>query len=1056
MSALIRAVLANRVLPNLIFVALIVGGLLSLSSITVRTFPEIATGSVRVGVTVPGASTQDLAGSVVVPIEEALSGLPDIDSVGATITQGRAEVVASLLRGANVREAVADIESEVDRITVFPDNAEAPTISEVEPDELAIQVILSGDTDADTLKTRAEEARAGLLSLDDVSQVDILGTPTDQIVIEVSERVLRGYGLSLPDIAARITAEDVDVSAGQIETSDELIQIRATGERTTPEDFRAVRLFASETGSTVELGEIAQVFETFDESSPVVSRLDGKPAVYLVVNRVGDQQILSQVDAVQGYLQDTLRPSLPEGISARTWRNEAELLQSRIDLLTKNAAIGFALITLVLTLFLDLRVAIWVALGVGASFVGTFVLMSLFGVTINQLSLFGFILALGIVVDDAIVVGEAVYSEQSQGGDPRAASGRASARMAAPVFFSVSTTIAAFVPLLFIPGASGSFIAPIAAVVIMVLTLSLLEAFFVLPQHLSGIRPGPARHGWSPRRLTEPLRNMVGGRVERFADGPLRGIVRFSAGHPWLPIAFSLALFALSVGLIAGGWVKVTFFPQIEGNFVTAEVELPESASDTETLERSESVAAAIPAAAEAMAGRSGMAVEAVVEGTAVAIGFSTSQGGPDGGGAPGARNVATITAKLADASGREWAASDFERAWQEATGEVAGLKSLSFSSSLVGVGAPIALEVSADTDAAADRAVGRLREALEGREGVYSIADDRFSAAREIAVEVKPEAQALGVSAELIARQLRTAFFGQTITTLQRDREEVDVRVRLPESERDSIADLENLRVRVGEGFVPVTTVAGLSFRQAPTVVTREGGRNIVTLTGNVDTAVTTGGTETRWLMENVVPELRGQMEGLSVTVAGEQEEQGQTGSALARNFGLAMLAVYGILALAFQSFFRPLLILLTVPFGLIGAVAGHFALGLSLTLLSMFGIIGLAGIIVNGGLLINDVVQELEAEGMEPTEAIVEATVRRFRPILLTTLTTFFGIFPLILETSVQARFLIPTAVSLAFGLLVSSLLLPVLMPAFLSVFNAIRRLLRRGTDHRQYSRT
>ncbi|KAA9008932.1 efflux RND transporter permease subunit [Histidinibacterium aquaticum] len=1049
MKHLIRAALANRVLPNLIFAALIVGGLLSLSSINVRTFPEIATGTVQVGVTVPGASPQDIADSVVVPVEEALSGLPDIDTITATATQGRANISVGLRRGAEVRPAVNDIESEIDRITVFPEDAESPTIAEVEPDELAIQIVLSGDTDIETLKSRAEEVRDDLLALDEVSQVELLGAPTDQIVIEVSEETLLGYGISLPELADRIRAEDVDLSAGQIETADEQIQIRADRERTTPADLRAVRLFASETGSTVELGEIARVYETFDDSAALVSRLDGRPAVYLAVNRVGDQQILSQVEAVDEYLEGTLRPSLPDAISATVWRNEAELLQSRIDLLTKNAAIGFGLITLILTLFLDLRVAVFVAVGVGAAFVGSFVPMSVFGITINQLSLFGFILALGIVVDDAIVVGEAVYTEQESESDPFAASRTASSRMAAPVFFSVSTTIAAFVPLLFLPGSSGSFIAPIASVVIIALALSLLESFFVLPQHLSGIRPGPPRHWWSPRRATEPLRRLVGGGVERFSNGPLRRIVGFCAGHPWLPIAFSMSLLALSIGLIAGGWVKVTFFPQIEGNFVTAEVELPESASEAETLETAEEIAAATGAAAEALAERFPSPAEEIVAGTAVAIGFSTGQGGPGGGGTPGARNVATITVKLAEASAREFAASDFERAWQEATGEVPGLKTLSFSSSLVGVGSPIALEVSAETDALADRAVGRLRDALEGREGVYSISDDRFSTAREIAVTMKPEAQALGVSADMVASQLRAAFFGQTVTTLQRDREEVDVRIRLPESQRDSVADLQDLRIRVGDGFVPVTTVADLGFRQAPTVVRRAEGRTIVTLTADVDTSVTTGGAETGWLMQTVVPDLREQTPGLMVSVGGEQEERGQTGPALARNFGLAMIAVYGILALAFQSYFRPLLILMTVPFGLIGAVGGHFLLGLSLTLLSMFGIIGLAGIIVNGGLLINDVVQELEAEGVPPEDAIVEATVRRFRPILLTTLTTFFGIFPLILETSVQAKFLIPTAVSLAFGLLVAMVLLPLLMPAYLSVYNWARRRVGRRDD-------
>ncbi|MDN2567829.1 efflux RND transporter permease subunit [Aquibium sp. A9E412] len=1049
MTRLIRAAVGNRVLPNLMMLAIVAAGLLSLASITVKIFPDISTGAVNVTVALPGASPGEVVDSIVVPIEDALEGLPEIRKLTATARSGVGSVTAELARGQDVRAALDEIESQVDQITLFPDDAEAPRITEIEPDELSAQLVLSGAVPPDRLKAEAERVRGDLLALPGISQVEILGVPEDQITIAVSPHTLRGYGISLTEFSQRLSGESLDLSAGQIETGGEAIQLRTLGEARTPAALSEIVVFTSEAGAQVRLGDIATVRETFADS-PVVSRLDGQPAVFLAVNRVGDQQILDQVERLRGYLDETLRPALPEGVRAVLWRDQAASLQGRIDLLVKNGAIGLALIVFILTLFLDIRIAGWVAAGVAVSFVGSFALMALFGVTINQLSLFGFILALGVVVDDAIVVGEAVYSEQARQDDPRRAAVDAATRMAPPVFFAVFTTIAVFVPLLQLPGASGGFIAPIAAIVIFVLSLSLVESFFILPRHLASVQPGPPR-ALSPRRLTEPLRNAVGGRIERFADGPLRRIVGFATRRPLFVVALALALLVASAGLLAGGWVKFVFFPQVEGNFVSAEIELPESAEESETLARARVVADAVDAAAARVARDWPVAAGDVVEGTAIAIGFSARPAGP-GAAAGGRRNVATVTVKLRDAGARQFDAGDFRRAWAAEVGPVPGVKTLSFSASLVGVGKPVALEVSADSEAGRDRAVARLRAALEERDGVFSIADDRFSSAREIAVRPKPAAQLYGITTRELAGQLRAAFFGTTVTTFQRDREEVEVRVRLAEDARDSLADLGDLQIRTQDGFVPIPALAELEFQQAPTVVSRVGGQSVVTLTADVETAVTTGGAVTDWLMSDIVPGLEEEIAGLTVSLGGEQEEQGRTTPALLRNFGFAMIAIYAILTLAFQSYTRPLLILGIIPFGFIGAVLGHLLLGLNLTLLSVFGLIGLSGILINGGLLINHVIQEKEAAGVAPLDAAVEATVARFRPILLTTLTTFFGVFPLILETSVQARFIVPTAVSLAFGLLSGMLLLQLLMPAYAALYARVRECIRGRSDGRR----
>ncbi|WP_306118850.1 MULTISPECIES: efflux RND transporter permease subunit [unclassified Roseitalea] len=1047
MRRLIGAAIANRVLPNLLMLALIAGGLLALNTITVKVFPEISTGVVSVSVALPGSSPAEVRDSVVEPIEDALEGLSGIREITATARSDSGSVQAELTRGADVEDVITDIENAIDRITTFPDAAEEPQIVEIEPDELAGQILVTGSVSTEALKSVAETMREELLERDGISQVEVVGVPDDAIFIEVSQADLRRYNISLPQLADRLSGESIDLAAGQIEGASDVIQVTTSGERRTAEDFRRTVLFTSQAGATVELGDIAMVTGGAAPDSRI-GRFNGQPAVYLRVNRVGDEQILDIVDSLKAYLDET---SLPEGIDARIWRDTASSLQGRIDLLTKNGAIGITLILIVLALFLDIRIAAWVAVGIAVSFIGAFSLMAVFGISINQLSLFGFILALGIVVDDAIVVGEAVYTEQHNEDDPRAAAQNAAIRMAPPVFFSVSTTIAAFVPLLFVPGASGSFIAPVAAIVIIVLVLSLTESFFVLPQHLSSVKPGKPR-AWSPRRLTDPARRAIGGRVERFADNGLRKAIAFSVRQPLFVVATAIALLIGSIGLLSGGIVKFVFFPSIEGNFVTAQLELPEGVSETVTLERAQQVADAVPAAARAVAAEHDIEAERIVEGVTITIGFSTASGGPGIAGG-GAANVASIATKLIDSSQRAFGAGAFQEAWKQQVGDVVGARSLEFSGNLIGVGSVIALQVSAATQEGRDRAVARLREALEGRDGVLSISDDRFTAAREVELELRPEAQVYGATTTALARQLRAALYGAQVTSLQQGGEEVEVRVRLPEDERNSVADLYDLRVLVGEDFVPLTTLARFSFQQSPSVISRVGGRTVVTLTADVNETVTTGGAETAWLMENVVPGLRERIEGLTVSVGGEQQAQGRTTPALARNFALAMLGIYVILALAFQSYVRPILVIGVVPFGLVGALVGHAVLGLNLTLLSLFGVIGLAGILVNGGLLINDFILEKERRGVEWRTAIVDSTVERFRPILLTTLTTFLGIFPLIQETSVQAKFLIPTAVSLAFGVLGGTVIQMLLMPAYCSIYarlrNAVNRRRRRGTE-------
>ncbi|MGR3502542.1 efflux RND transporter permease subunit [Pseudaestuariivita sp.] len=1047
MSRLIRTAIDNRVFPNLLMLALLAIGLFGLSNLTVKNFPEISTGAVSVTVPFPGASPQDVADGILKPIENEVRALEGVRKITGSAQQSLATVTVDLQRGADVATVRDDIETAVAGITTFPGGAEDPVIVEVDPQELAIQYILSGDIALPQLRDIARAAQDGLQSLDGISSVEVTGAPGDEISVEIDRRALRAYGLSLNGVADIIAAENLDLSGGILRSGETRLQVRALGEEVTGADLTDIVIVSDGEGPTVTLGDIATIRDGLAEDATLAT-LDGAPAIYLTVYRSGNEQVLDIVETSRAFLENDFAAYLPETVTLTEWRNEADSLRGRIDLLVKNAAIGAALILLLLTLFLDLRIAFWVSAGIAVSFFATFGLMLVFGVSINQLSLFGFILALGIVVDDAIVVGESVYEERQQDAEGIEAAKTGASRMARPVVYAVLTTIAAFVPLLFLPGTSGSFIGPVAAVVIMVLALSLVESFLILPQHLAHLSTDPPRR-WSPRRATDWARDRVGRGFDRLRDGPVHGAARFAARQPLFVILALCGVLAASTALLTSGKIRFVFFPEIEGNFIASTVELPAGTSETRTLEVAQDIAEAAGRAVERLADAQSLDAERVLQATAIAVGFNSGSGGPEGSGGGGFPNRATIDLKIEDSETRDFPAADLERLWREEVGAIPGARELTFSASLVGVGAPISLQVSAATEDAREGAVAELRAALGERDGVFAIRSSDATAAEEVRIRLSPEAEALGVRLATVASEVRAAVFGALAADFVRDREEVEVRVRLPEDQRMTLADIAELRIPVGEARVPLSSLASLTLAPAPTSLTRLDGREITAVEADVDIAVTSGSVETSHVLETVLPELQDSYQGVEISLGGEQEEQGRFGAAITQNFTLALFAMFAILALAFQSFTKPILMLATVPFGLFGALVGHALVGINLTLLSIFGIIGLSGILINASLLILNAYETRIAGDTAPddtTEAIADAVASRTRPIVLTTLTTALGITPLILEQSLQAQFLIPTAVSLGFGIFFGAIFVLLLMPALIGLHVRVADILSR----------
>ncbi len=1043
MKGLIRSAAANPVFANLLMVGLILAGIASVFSITVKNFPEINLGAVQISVVYPGATPSEVTDTIILPIEGKVRAIDGVRRLSAEARAGIATITATLDRGVSVPIVLDDVKSAVGEITVFPSGSETPVVSEVEAPELAIQFILSGDVPMADLKDLAFVVREDLLTFSNISSVDLSGAPADQIDILVSQRTLDAYGFGLRDLASRVGNESLDLSGGTILSDRERLQLRTEGKAETGTEFAELPILSSADGGVVLLGDIATVNDDLADTG-VISLLNGKPAIFLTINREGDQQILDLVETSRSYMEERLQPLLPENVALIEWRNEAELLTGRIDLLSENALIGAALILILLAITLEVRIAFWVVVGIATAFVSSFSLMAVFGVTINQLSLFGFILALGVVVDDAIVVGENIFARRRVESDPLKAAEEGVLRVSAPVFFAVATTMCAFVPLLMLPGTSGSFITPVAAVVLLVLFFSLIDSLFILPHHLAHVSTTPPR-AWTPLGWLAAIRRLIGGALDKFGDIAVRKAVRFAVWQPIFVILVSFGLFIASLGFLSSGAVKFVFFPEIEGDYVVATVSMPEGTSEIETLKRASEVSEAAERVAAIIGQEESMPSETVLEAVSLAIGFAVAAGDPGGVGT-GSTDRATVEAKIVGAERRGFSAARFEELWRDEASGIPGIVDLTFASSVVPIGADIALQIGARSDEARSYAVAQIRAALDARAGILSVRDSDSTTSQEAVFLPSETAKSLGITVNDVARELRSAVFGERVTTLQRDEEEVEVRVRLPEAERGNLDDLASYRIRVGEQFVPVSTLGEFSVTNAPSTITRVDTRRITTLEADVDDAVTTGSAEIQLILDEVLPAVQDRYPDVTVALSGEAEEQDDFGPALAVNFGLALFAIVALLSLALGSYVQPLLILLTIPFGFMGALTGHALLGLDLTLLSVFGVVGLSGIVINGALLLITTANCNQTDGQSAPEAITEAAVSRFRPIFLTTLTTFLGVTPLVLETSIQAQFLIPTAVSLGFGILIGSFFVLLLVPAYLSFADRMGRFLAR----------
>ncbi|MEN8126487.1 MAG: efflux RND transporter permease subunit [Planctomycetota bacterium] len=1043
----------NHVAANLLMLLIIVGGIISLKTNIVEMFPQMSVDMISIQVPYLGATPAEAEEGVCLRVEEAVAGIDGVKRLRSVGAEGMGYVLIEIEDFADNSRVLDDVKAAVDRITTFPAETEEPIIKEETIRHHVITMVLYGDVPERTLKELAEQMRDELTAMPMISQVDVTGARRYEISIEVSEQNLRRYGLSFEDVSKAIGKASLDLPGGSVKTSGGEILIRTQGQRYRGGEFEKIVVLTRPDGTKVHLSDIATVMDGFEDSDKA-SYFDRERSVQLQVYRVGTQNLLDLVDTVERYIEEN-RAALPEGVSVGTWFDRSKMLEARLGLLKRNALFGLVLVFIVLSLFLDLRLAFWTTLGIPISFMGAFWLMPYMDTSINMMSLFAFILALGIVVDDAIVVGENIFEYRQRGMKPVEAAIKGVREMCAPVTMAVLTTIFAFMPLLYIYGIFGKFIRVIPMVVIPVLAFSLIEALLILPAHLSGGRPIASQRGHLGP--VGRLQRWVRVRMEAFVDNRFAPFVQLAVRWRYTTVACAFLVLCVAIGYFSGGFIKFSLLPKVESDNVWASLSMPMGTSVDQTRE----VVARIEAAKVRIEQRiEAERLESSNHSTwsklKTKLGFETKPLQPmfvhmatdigqqpftrgDAGGPPTASDsgshAAEINIQLLEGQyrGSEFSSEKIAAMWREEVGQVPGVSSLTFTSSLFHGGSAIYVEMSHRDFDVLLAAAEDLKQTLAEYSGVYDISDTFEAGKLELKLALKESGRTLGLSWADLARQVRQGFYGDEVQRIQRGRDDVRVMVRYPESERTSLADIENMRIRLKDGTeVPFREVAAVHLGRGYAAINRTDRRRVVSVTADVDLAVTTSNEVVADLKHEVLPMLRETYPGLSYDFEGEQRDQRDVAKSLGTSAIIALMAIFGLLAVQFRSYMQPAIIMSAIPFGLVGALVGHIVMGFQLSILSVFGIVALTGIVVNDSLIMIDLINRERREGIALKQVIRDSVTRRFRPILLTTLTTFCGLVPMMLEKSLQARFLIPMAVSLAFGVLFATIITLILVPA------------------------
>ena len=1029
----------NSVAANLLMWAIIAAGLVSLTGLEREAWPVVPFYHVEISMVYPGATPEEVEESIVIKIEDQVSGLDDVKAVKSVAAPGMASVRVQMDSGTDMAQALDDIESAVNRIQSFPASAERPQFREMTNRQSMMRLIVYGDVPERSLKELAYQIEDELTALPSVSQVEVSGVRKYEISIEVPLHRLRALGLTLTDMANAIRRSSLNLSAGSIDTRQSQVRVRTLGQNYDQQDFEEIVLLSDNDGTILRLGDIAEVRDGFQETDLIV-RHQNHPAVFVEVFRADGEQVMDVATTVREHLANEVTPSLPDGVGITLWNDESQDYEERADLLLKNGILGLLLVLIALSLFLQIRLALWVAVGLAVAGIGALAAMLALDFAINTISLFSFVLAIGIVVDDAIVVAEHIHYERMRGTAGMVAAIRGVRRIKVPLTFAVLTSVAAFVPLLFIPGGVGEIWSALPVIVIAMLLISLVESLFVLPNHLSHL-PGPE---WAPTnafdRFFARLQNRVDVLLNRFVEGPLDRGLRFATDQPLVTMAGAVGMLVLSISLIPAGIIPTNFAGVVEGDFATATLEMPDGTTAQRTYKVAQELEAAGHRVIERLARDRPEGAPPLLSGVMVTVGQRPRIQG--GGLNPAATlnpeaNIATIEFKLLGAQQRQISTGEFVQAWREEVGVLPYVRGIIFSGEIIDFGNPVEAVLSHPDPEHLAYIANAVIDDLRRVGGVFDIRSDHTPGIPEIQLALRPEARTLGLTLDDLAGQARAAFFGAEAVRIQRGREEVRVYVRLPADERESITDVEGYLLQTPSGAeVPLTSVASLNSGTAPPAIQRRDGQRVVTVTADVDPAVISGGEANAILVNSILADLTAANPHLTYMLGGEQQQQVESLDSLYRGFAIAMLMIFALLAIPLRSYTKPFIIMAVIPFGFIGVILGHWVLGVALSAVSFMGIFGLSGVVVNDSLVMIDFIDQKLREGASVRTAIIEGAKGRFRPIMLTSVTTFLGFTPLILERAIQAQFLIPFAASLGCGILFTTAILMLVVPALSAI--------------------
>lgn len=1048
MTGAISWFVRNPVAANLMMTVMVVGGFFTLIQLTQEEFPAIDPEAVQIVVEYRGASPAEVEESICIRVEEAIKGTPDLDRISTMASEGICVVTAEILVGADVTAAATEIENRIDAIDTFPADSERPLVSKVEVRRPVLRVALSGPLTEHELKRLGQRARDEIANLPGVSQVVLQYDRDYEVSIEVSEATLRRHGIDLNHVAEAVRSFSLDLPGGSVKTGGGEILLRAKGQAYQQSDFEDIVVLTRPDGTLLRLSEIAKVIDGFEDTE-LRGQFNGDPSVVIKVQLIGEEDALEAAAAVKEWVVP-FRQSLPKGVSATIFNDDSLELVVRLDVLVRNGRTGLALVFVVLALFLRFRLAMWVAAGVPIAFAGALLFFPVFGLTISTLTVIAFIIVLGILVDDAIVIGESVHSREVEGMPQIEAAIRGTQDVFVPVIFGVLTSVTAFMPIILLPGRMGGFFGTVGKTAIVCLAFSLLEALLILPSHLAHRKL--ERTTDNPNGLSAKWRHIQG----RFADG-LDKIAKVNYARAletaidfrYATVAAAVAVLILTAAMVTTGRIRFQFFPEVAGDIAYATLTMPRGIP----LERTEVAVAQIQAAADQLIA----ALDEEIPGPSIVVHTFSSIGeqlgrpvpedsGPGAGGA----HLAEVGIELISSLERDFQTQDVLDRWRDLTGPVPDAIEVDFTSDAFGAGEAIQIELyGSETIEELAMAANTVKRQLATYAGVRDVADSFRAGKQEVQLSIRENALPLGLTQADLALQVRQAFYGEEVQRMQRGRDDVRVMVRYPEAERRSLGSLEDMRIRTRDGVeVPFSAVAEAKVTRGFANIQRTDRQRIVTVTANVDRVETTP-VIILDQFEAWFPELSERFPNLQYRYGGEAREQSSTASGIVTGLGMALLVIYVLLAIPLKSYAQPLIIMSVIPFGMVGALLGHKIMGWDIVFFSVLGIVALTGVVVNGSLVMVHTINARRAGGLSIGDSVRSAAIARFRPIALTTATTFLGLVPLMFEASVPAVPLVPMAIALSYGVLYASVMTLFLVPVGYLIVDDIRATIAQGSS-------